>query len=78
MVCHMINIQPYLSKLDSLREYMEMRIDREGMIWMAWMNLQVCPTEYYIRNNLPIPQPYQKEINFEIKISFDEWLQTKN
>jgi len=61
----MINIQPYQQKLEALREYMDAKIDSVVVIDM-WMDLQVCPTEYYIKNKLPIPKPYQKMFYFYV------------
>ena len=67
----MIDIQPYLDKLDKLREYMECRIDNQP--FEMWMDLQFCPDRYYIDKGLPLPKPYPVTIRFAPN-SFDEFL----
>lgn len=70
----MISVQPYLEKLELLKEYMDMRIDNQPMD--VWFNLQVCPDEYYINKQLPLPTPYKNTIRFGYS-SFDEFLKHK-
>ena len=64
----MIDIQPFISKLDKLREYMEYFTQWNG--YTVWMDLQVCPDDFYIKQNLPLPKPYEKTIT---PVSFNEW-----
>lgn len=67
----MIDVQPFLDKLDRLKEYMEIRIDNQPHD--MWMDMQVCPTEWYIKNHLHIPKPYPVTIRFA-PTSFEEFL----
>lgn len=67
----MIDIQTYLNKLDKLQEYMDAKIDSCHVIIM-WMDLQVCPDSFYIKNKLPIPKPYQKAFYYYIETQKDK------
>ena len=70
----MIDVKPYIDKLDMLMVYIRLRIEEQP--FEIWMDLQVCPTEYYIKNNLPIPRPYKEIIRFAPN-NFNEWLKTQ-
>jgi len=70
----MIDVTPFTDKLDRLRKYMELRIDNQP--FEMWMDMQVCPTEWYIKNHLPTPKPYPVTIRFA-PTSFEEFLTNK-
>jgi len=69
-----IDITPYQQKLEALREYMGFKIEHQP--FDIWMDLQVCPNEYYIVNKLPLPNPYKKTIRL-CPETFEEWYETK-
>lgn len=73
----MIDIKPYIDKLDVLKEYMDVRVDSIEC-WTIWMDLQVCETEYYIKNKLPIPKPYPKLIHVYTCSRFKEYYELQN
>lgn len=50
---------------------MEARIDNQPL--EMWMDLQVCPDNYYIENGFPIPKPYPVTIRFAPN-SFEEYI----
>jgi hypothetical protein len=65
----MIDVQPYIYKLEVLKEWVSCLVDNQP--FMVWMDLQVCPTSFYIKNKLPIPRPYQTEVR--AYITFEEY-----
>jgi hypothetical protein len=71
----MIDIQPHLDKLDRLKEYMDKRVEYQPID--VWMDLQVCPDSFYLRQGLPLPKPYKKIIRF-FDLTFEEYLQLNN
>lgn len=71
----MINTNHFIEKLDTLKEYLYLKINYPPK--MIWINLQVCPDEYYIKNHKPIPIPYQEKCYFGIPKTFDEYLKMK-
>lgn len=66
----MINIQLYIDKLGLLKEWIDGLVDNQPI--RVWIDIQVCSTEWYLRNNLSIPQPYQIEIRNAYK-TFEEY-----
>ncbi len=57
----MTQLETCYHKLEVLKEYMAIKIT--GWWGMeVWMNLQVCPDEYYIRKGEPLPIPYMVTI----------------
>jgi len=69
-----IDITPFQERLELLREWMFLRIDYPDI--EVWLDLQVCPDDYYIRNNLPIPKP-RKEIMKFVTPDFEKFLKHK-
>ena len=57
----MINTQPHHDKLNKLQEYLFAKIER-GTHLEVWMDLQVCPDDFYLKMNLPLPKPYKKQV----------------
>ena len=57
----LIDIKPYIDKLELLNKYMTQRISRRKEIWM---DLKVCPDEWYIKSGRKIPIPYKETFYF--------------
>jgi hypothetical protein len=80
----MIDIQPYLDKLDKLREYMFLRIDGKGKVFS--INIDAIPIHhtpeeiiqlYYQTGFLLGTSIYNDSYQQPREITFDEWLETQ-
>lgn len=79
----MIDVQPFLDKLDRLKEYMELRIDGKGKVFS--INIDAIPNQitteqiiklYYQTGWLFGTNIYNDNYQQPRELSFDEWLET--
>lgn len=78
----MINVQPYIDKLEVLKEYMNLSIDRSGM--RVWLRLEAMPTlsidqilNFFWETGVALYSK-DKEVVSETKtLSFEEYLESK-
>ena len=76
----MINVQPFIDKLDRLGEYMDMKIDNKGSIltidweWMHKITLEAAIDIYKQTGHMMYAHPEKHQQPISRKLTFEEWL----